>query len=159
MSILLQEKVTGAKFNFVSFGGGSEMHAAILGGHVDVANGNPSDVLSSLASGDLRCLAILSPERSTAPYVDQCPTAKEQGYDVEWNIFRGWVAPAGISASDVKGLENMLRAVTKDATFKKDYIDKNGQTLDFLDHTAFAKRLATDKVRYTELLTQAGILK
>lgn len=159
MSILVQEEVTGAKFNFVSFGGGADLHAAILGGHIDVASGNPSDFLSSLASGDLRCLAILNAERSTAPVIDKCPTAKEQGYDVEWDIFRGWVAPAGIEASDIQGLEDILRAVTEDETFKKDYIEKNGQTLNFLGHEAFSERLAADRERYIQLLTNAGILK
>ena len=159
MSILLQEEVTGAKFNFVSFGGGSALHAAVLGGHVDVANGNPSDFLSSLESGDLRCLAILTEERSTAPIIDACPTAKEQGHDVVWSIFRGWVAPAGISDSDIAGLEKMLRAVTEDKTFQTDYIARNGQNLDFLDHKEFAERLKNDRERYIRLLTQAGILK
>jgi putative tricarboxylic transport membrane protein len=124
-----------------------------------VANGNPSDFLSSLQAGRLRCLAILSKERSTAPTVDQCPTAVEQGYDVVWDIFRGWVAPKGISEADIKGLEDMLRAVTKDATFQKDYIQKNGQKLVFLGHEAFAERLKADKERFTKLLTEAGILK
>jgi putative tricarboxylic transport membrane protein len=159
MSLLTLQKETGTKFNFVSFGGGGELHAAVLGAQVDVANGNPSDFLSSMQAGRLRCLAILSKERNTAPTVDQCPTAIEQGYNVTWEIFRGWSAPTGISEADVKGLEEMLRAVTKDPTFQKDYIQKNGQRLEFLDHTDFSERLAADKVRFTELLTQAGILK
>lgn len=159
MSLLTLQKATGTQFNFVSFGGGGELHAAVLGAHVDVANGNPSDFLSSLEAGKLRCLAIMSAERSTAPTIDACPTAKEQGHDVVWEIFRGWSAPAGISDADIKGLEDMLRAVTTDPTFQEEYIKKNGQRLDFLDHTAFAERLAADKVRFTELLTEAGILK
>ena len=159
MSLLTLEEATGTDFNFVSFGGGGELHAAVLGAHVDVANGNPSDFLSSLEAGKLRCIALLSEERSTVPIIDQCPTAKEQGYDVVWEIFRGWSAPAGISEADILGLEEMLRAVTNDPTFQSDYIQKNGQRLEFLDHEQFAERLAADKIRFTELLTKAGILK
>lgn len=158
MSLLTLQEATDTEFNFVSFGGGGELYAAVLGEQVEVANGNPSDFLVSLESGDLRCLAILSEERSTAPTIEDCPTAKEQGFDVVWEIFRGWSAPAGISEEDIAGLEDMLRAVTEDPQFQEEYIQRNGQRLEFLDHVAFAERLEADEARFKDLLTQAGIL-
>lgn len=159
ISLLSLQDVTGTQFNYVSFGGGGELHRAVLAGTVDVANGNPSDFMASIEGGRIRALAILSNQRSTVPALKDVPTAKEQGVDLEWEIFRGWIAPAGISAADVAALEKMLLAVTQDADFKSNYIDKFGMRIGYLNSADFNKRLQDDLVRFKGLLTKYGVIK
>lgn len=74
---------------YVAFEGGGESLAALLGNHIQVFTGDLSELRSQLESGDIRVLAALSEERVGGPYAD-IPTAAEQGYDVQWPIWRGY---------------------------------------------------------------------
>lgn len=74
---------------YVSFEGGGEALAALLGDHIQVFTGDLSELRSQLDSGKVRVLASLSEERMDGPYAE-IPTAAEQGYDVQWPIWRGY---------------------------------------------------------------------
>ncbi|WP_111412993.1 Bug family tripartite tricarboxylate transporter substrate binding protein [Billgrantia lactosivorans] len=74
---------------YVSFEGGGEAMAALLGDHIQVFTGDLSELRSQLESGKVRVLAALAEERVEGPYAD-IPTAVEQGYDVKWPIWRGY---------------------------------------------------------------------
>ncbi|MFP8964959.1 Bug family tripartite tricarboxylate transporter substrate binding protein [Pokkaliibacter sp. CJK22405] len=87
------------KLRYVSFEGGGESLAALLGGHIQVFTGDLSELKPQLDSGKIRVLASLSEERMDGPYA-QIPTAKEQGYDVEWPIWRGYYMGPKVSDAD-----------------------------------------------------------
>ncbi|EPC02762.1 C4-dicarboxylate ABC transporter substrate-binding protein [Litchfieldella anticariensis FP35 = DSM 16096] len=74
---------------YVAFEGGGEALAALLGDHIQVFTGDLSELKSQLESGKIRVLAALSEERMNGPYAE-IPTAAEQGYDVQWPIWRGY---------------------------------------------------------------------
>jgi len=85
------------EFDRVPFESGSEVLAALLGGQVDVASLNPSEVLGQLESGDLKALCAFADERYEFEALADIPTAIEQGIDVSFAQFRGFIAPGGIS--------------------------------------------------------------
>lgn len=93
----LIEQDQDVQFDRVPFEGGSEVIAGLLGGQVEVGSLNPSEVLGQLESGDLRALCALSEERYEYEQLADIPTAKEQGIDVSFAQFRGFIAPGGIS--------------------------------------------------------------
>lgn len=93
----LVEDATGVKFDRVPFESGSEVIAALLGGVIDVASLNPGEVLGQLEAGDLKALCAFSDERYDYKQLADIPTAKEQGIDVAFAQFRGFIAPGGIS--------------------------------------------------------------
>lgn len=93
----LIEEQEGVEFDRVPFEGGSEVIAGLLGGQVEVGSLNPSEVLGQLQSGDLRALCALSEERYEYEELADVPTAVEQGIDVAFAQFRGFIAPGGIS--------------------------------------------------------------
>lgn len=93
----LIEEQEGVEFDRVPFEGGSEVIAGLLGGQVEVGSLNPSEVLGQLQSGDLRALCALSDERYEYEELADVPTAIEQGIDVSFAQFRGFIAPGGIS--------------------------------------------------------------
>ncbi|MCM5705129.1 Bug family tripartite tricarboxylate transporter substrate binding protein [Larsenimonas salina] len=86
---------------YLDFNNGANAITQVLGGHLDVVSGDISEVSSFIESGDLRVLAVLSDKRLPPP-LDNLPTAREQGVDVVAPNWRGFYAPAGISASDKK---------------------------------------------------------
>lgn len=93
----LVEDETGVEFDRVPFESGSEVLAGLLGGQVDIASLNPGEVLGQLESDDLKALCAFSDERYEFEELADIPTAKEQGVDVAFAQFRGFIAPGGIS--------------------------------------------------------------
>src|SRR5205085_11633717 len=74
------QSATGAKWAFVSFQGGGERLAALLGGHVDMMVIEPQEAGEQIRAGKLRVLATLSDKR--LPGYPDAPTLKEAGFDV-----------------------------------------------------------------------------
>lgn len=93
----LIEQDQGVEFDRVPFESGSEVIAGLLGGTVEVGSLNPGEVLGQLESGDLRALCSLSEERYTYEQIADVPTAIEEGIDVSFAQWRGFIAPGGIS--------------------------------------------------------------
>jgi putative tricarboxylic transport membrane protein len=84
------------EFDRVPYESGSEVLAGLLGGHVDVASLNPGEIAGQLESGDLKALCALAPERYEYDLLADIPTGQEQGIDVAFAQFRGYIAPGGI---------------------------------------------------------------
>jgi len=159
MALLTIEKATGVKFRFVPFAGGAEVHRNVLGGQVDLAIGNPSDFLSSIEGGKLKALVLTTPKRSDSPTLKDVPTLKDKGYDASFVTWRGWVAPAGISAEQTKFLSDLFKIVIEDPDFNKNYIIKNGMVPAYMPSDEFAKFMDEQAVIYRDFLKAAGVIK
>lgn len=81
----------------VTFESSAEVIAALLGGHIDVAATNPGEVIGQLESGDVKALCALAPERYEYEALADIPTGVEQGIDVTFAQWRGFIAAGGIS--------------------------------------------------------------
>jgi len=84
------------QMRYVAMDGGGEAIAGLLGGYIEVYLGDVGEMVSHLDSGDMRILAVLSPERLPEPFA-QFPTAIELGYDAEWTIMRGYYMGKNVS--------------------------------------------------------------
>lgn len=97
-------RVTGGKFEQISYKSGPETVTALLGGQVEVIVQNPSDILPHITSGKLRMLASASPMRWTE--LPNIPTMKEQGFDVEIDSWMGLAVPKGTPRPIVDKLQS-----------------------------------------------------
>jgi putative tricarboxylic transport membrane protein len=119
---LLQES-TGARWAFISFPGGGERIAALLGGHVDVMIIEPQDVAEHLRAGKLRVLAQVSERR--LPGFPGVPTLDEAGYHVPlMPQVRGVVAPPGLPQRRVDEWQELFRKLTRTASWQR-YLSEN----------------------------------
>ncbi|HPE62285.1 MAG TPA: tripartite tricarboxylate transporter substrate-binding protein [Thiolinea sp.] len=84
------------KMRYVAFDGGGESIAALLGDNIQVYTGDVAEMAAHLDAGDMRILAVMAGERLPEPF-DKVPTAREQGYDVEWPIMRGYYMGKNVS--------------------------------------------------------------
>jgi putative tricarboxylic transport membrane protein len=84
------------KMRYVAYDGGGDAIAGLLGGSIGVYMGDVGEMTSYLESGAVRILAVMSPERLPEPFA-QYPTAKEQGYNAEWTIMRGFYMGKNVS--------------------------------------------------------------
>jgi putative tricarboxylic transport membrane protein len=91
-SLLLQE-AAGIEWSFLSFEGGGERVAAVLGGNAHLLIEGARDFTELVESGDVRVLAALSPERN--PIFPDVPTASEAtGLDIPFVVERrGVIGP------------------------------------------------------------------
>lgn len=120
----LVEDETGVEFDRVPFESGSEVLAGLLGGQVDIASLNPGEVLGQLESGDLKALCAFSDERYEYEKLADIPTAKEQGVDVAFAQFRGFIAPGGISDEARQYWIDAAEEFEQTAAYR-DYIEQN----------------------------------
>jgi putative tricarboxylic transport membrane protein len=149
------QKVTGARWAFISFPGGGERIAALLGGHVNMMVIEPAEAREHIRAGNLRVLAQVNDRRlSGFPNV---PTLKEAGFDVPAvPQVRGVVAPPGIPRENIAYWEDAFRRLTRTASWRK-YLDDN----QFEDGYQNAAELAKFYDEFTQqmraILQDAGI--
>ena len=109
---------TGAKWAFVSFQGGGERLAALLGGHVDMMVIEPQEAGEQIRAGKLRVLAQIADK--PLPSYPNIPTLKQAGFDVVATPqIRAVVAPPGIPKEALAYYEDLFLKLSKTASWKK----------------------------------------
>lgn len=142
------------KINYVPFSGGGEALAAILGGHVTAGISGLSEWVGQIQSGDLRALAISSPEKLEGIDI---PTLKEQGVDVDLANWRAVVAPPGIDDAQKKALLEAVDTMVKSDGWKKVLAEKDWMDL-YMPGDEFSKYLASENARVTDILKKLGLV-
>ncbi|MES2562866.1 MAG: tripartite tricarboxylate transporter substrate binding protein [Pseudomonadota bacterium] len=147
-------KETGANWAFISFPGGGERIAAVLGGHVNMMVIEPQEAGEHIRGGNMRVIAQVNEKRLSA--YPNVPTLKEAGFDIPIvPQVRGVVAPPGIPADAVAYYEDLFARLTKTASWKK-YLEDNQFEDGYMRSAELAKfgDQFTDRMR--ELLKEAG---
>jgi len=149
------QHATGAKWQFVSFQGGGERLAALLGGHVDIMVIEPQEAGEQVRAGKIRVIAQLT-EKRLAGYPD-APTLKEAGYDVTTTPqIRAVVAPPQQPA-EASAYYEKLFAKLKDTPSWKKYIHDNQLEEGFSTGPELKKTIGQIEKELREVYTQAGI--
>lgn len=152
----LLEKATTANFNYIVFDGGDEVNAALLGGNVDVAIGNPGDFMELYKGGKVKLIGSFSEERLAS--LPDVPTVKEQGIDAVYQLTRGFAAPSGIPAEAVTVLETALKDYMQTAEWKA-YVTENSLTEKYMTSAEFTSFLEESTTFHTEILKEMGVIK
>jgi putative tricarboxylic transport membrane protein len=112
------QKAGGARWQFISFPGGGERIAALLGGHVNMMVIEPAEAGEHIRAGNMRVLAQVTDSRLSA--FPNVPTLKEAGFNVTpVPQVRGVVAPPGIPRENVAYWEGVFKKLTQTETWKK----------------------------------------
>ena len=82
----------------------------LVGGHIDLAGPNPSEMLAQWKGGLARPLAVSAPER--VAIMPDVPTLKERGIDVVHRMMRGVALPGEAPAEAVRYWEAALAKET-----------------------------------------------
>ncbi|MQA98291.1 MAG: PhnD/SsuA/transferrin family substrate-binding protein [Streptosporangiales bacterium] len=142
-----------SQVNYVAHSGGGEALITMLSGKVKAGISGISEVSDKIESGDLRPLAVSSPQR--LPDVN-APTLKESGVDVELANWRGVMAPPGISDSDEKALEDMFTKLAKSPEWKQ-VLQKRGWQDNFLAGQEFETFLTQETKDVRAILGELGL--
>jgi putative tricarboxylic transport membrane protein len=139
--------------NFVSYDGGGELLAAVLGGQVKFGVTGVGETKDQIEAGAIRPLAVTS----TAPVEGlDVKTLKEQGIDLEFTNWRGWVAPPELSQEDKQTLIDLATKM-HDSQQWKDALVKNGWTDAFVVGDEYAAFLKSEDQRVADVLNQLGL--
>ena len=105
------------ELNYIPYRGGKEPVVAVLGGHIDVALANPSEMITNYQVGNLRVLALASEERF--PPFEDVPTLTERGYPVAPDYWRGVMAAKDVPDAVVDKWNAVLEQVVADPEFQE----------------------------------------
>jgi putative tricarboxylic transport membrane protein len=149
------QKATGAQWAFISFPGGGERIAALLGGHVDMMILEPQEAGEHIRNGNMRVIAQVAERRLSA--YPNVPTLREAGFDVpNYAVVRGIVGPPGMSKEAVAYYEDFFARLVQTGAWKK-YLAENFFDDAFMKQAEFTRFIDdfTDGVR--PILKDAGV--
>lgn len=149
----LVEQDQDVEFDRVPFESGSEVIAGLLGGQVDIASLNPGEVLGQLESGDLRALCAFSEERYDYETLADVPTASEQGIDVSFAQFRGFIAPGGLTDEQTQFWIDAAEEFEASDAYDE-YIETNLLQPNAIYGDEFGEYLATNDTALAEALEE-----
>ncbi len=157
------DKAAGVKFTYVPYKSGGEAASQLVGKHTDANVNNPSENAAQWRAGQVRALCVFSEQRMsyTAKITaDQAwsdiPTCKESGYDVQYQMLRGFFLPPGTSKEQAAFYADMLKKVSETAEWK-DYIARQALHGQYLAADDFVKFLEKDEQKHKELMEEAGL--
>ncbi len=105
------------KMRFVAFEGGGEANTALRGGHIQAYMGDAAEAYTMLQGGSpIRVLAVFADKRLPGE-MSNIPTAKEQGFDIDWPIIRGFYVGPKVSDEDYNWWLQAFRNMENDPKF------------------------------------------
>lgn len=142
------------KITHVPYKGSADAVKDLLGGPIDVMCDAISVGLSQIKAGKLKALAVTTEARH--PALPDTPTTRETGYPrFQVTGWQGWVAPAGtpravLDRINAEANKALLDPATRARLFEQGYLPAGGSV------DAFAQQLATDQIKWAELVKLSG---
>jgi tripartite-type tricarboxylate transporter receptor subunit TctC len=152
---VMLEQRTGIKTSHIPFRGAAPAVTAVQGGHVDAAWVMPAPTLAAIAAGQLKALAVTSPQRD--PSLPNVATAEESGLpDFQVMNWQGLFAPANtpkpIVQQIAKAVAEALQRPEVRARMAKIGFAARGDGSEVA-----AEQVRTNVVRWSDVLQKAGI--
>jgi putative tricarboxylic transport membrane protein len=120
----------------VPYDGGGPALLATLGGHADSSINPLAQTLPHIRGGKLRALAILDTRREND--LPDVPTAREQGFDVVYTLWRAVLAPRGTPRPLIDKLASAFKLMTEDKSFQV-LVKQMGDDVSYLGPDEFEK--------------------
>lgn len=120
------QKLTGGKFDQVTYKSSAESVSATIGKQVDVALHSPSEYAELVKAGKLKVIASASERR--LPWFPNVPTIKEQGYDISVTGIIGIAAPKNIPQEVRKILDPAILKVASSKEYRDFLVNDCGMS-------------------------------
>jgi tripartite-type tricarboxylate transporter receptor subunit TctC len=151
MALLL--KTAGVRMRHLPTPGGGPAITAMLGNNSQATVVSFAGASTHLASGKARALACFGDKRVRA--FPDVPTAKEQGFDVEFYMWVGLFAPKATPEPVVAKLRTEAKKAITSAPFEQ-AMRKLNQDIAYLDQPEFRSFLGVDSKRVVEAVRIIG---
>jgi tripartite-type tricarboxylate transporter receptor subunit TctC len=129
---------------------------SLIGGQVDAVVQLPAALAQYFKSGQVRFLAAMVATRD--PAFPDVPTAREQGFDVTLEAWRGIAVPTGTPVATVAALELAIRNTVTSKEFVQ-ASERLGARPAFLPSGQFGALIAKEDAYLAKLMTVIGLKK
>ena len=154
LSTIMFMKAIGVNMTYIPFRGTADEMAAMIGGHIDLAIDSMTTIWPIAKSGDVRALAVTTPQRvATAP---DLPAIGEtiKGYEaIGW---QGLFAPAGTPKPIVEQLAAEVKRIFLQPELIKALQNVGGEPLPMAPDE-FARFVQAERVKWGAVVKEAGI--
>jgi tripartite-type tricarboxylate transporter receptor subunit TctC len=145
----------GAKVINVPFGEGQAV-VNLLGSRIEGVVQLPAALVSQVKSGNMRVLAVLGSEHD--PVFPETPTAKELGFPVALDMWRGIAVPEGTPKAVIAKLQEAIKEAVESPAFA-DAGKTIGFTPAYLSAEDFGALIASDDEKLAQVMDELGLKK
>ena len=120
------------KIVVVPFRSSSDSILAAMGGHIELVAATTPNVVSMLAAGKIRLLAV-SAEKRLGGVFSKTPTWRESGVDSDFHSTLGILGPQGLKPEQITYWENIFKSLTQSKEWLE-AMERNQSQSHFLPH-------------------------
>ncbi|HET7298840.1 MAG TPA: tripartite tricarboxylate transporter substrate binding protein [Burkholderiales bacterium] len=153
ISLAALVRAAGVEVNEVPFAA-AQVVPSLLGGHVNSVVQFPGALAAPLKQGQIRLLATLTQSRD--PAWPEVPTARELGFEVVLDAWRGIAVPRGTPSQVVALLEDAIRTTARSSEFAA-ACAKLGVRPSFQSAADFSALIAKEDAELARLMQQIGL--
>ena len=136
--------------------GAAQVVPSLLGKQVDAVVQLPAALSGHVKTGQVRLLAALTSRRD--PALPDVPTAREQGFDVSLEAWRGIAAPKGTPKPTIAALEAAIRKTAESPDFAQ-ASERLGVTPAFMPAEEFGQLIAKEDGELARIMQAIGLKK
>lgn len=155
LSVAALFRAAGVEVTEVPFSA-AQVVPSVVGGHVHVVVQFPGALAAPMKQGQLRLLAALTQNRD--PAWPDVPTARELGYEVALDAWRGIAVPRGTPPQVISALETSIRSTVTSPEFAKAAANV-GVRPAFMGAAEFSALIAKEDADLSRLMQQIGLKK
>ena len=155
ISLAALARAGGVEVNEVPFAA-AQVVPSLVGGHVNAVVQFPGALAGPMKQGQIRLLATLTQSRD--PAWPEVPTARELGFDVALDAWRGIAVPRGTPRQVIGQLESAIRATTSSTEFLRGS-ENLGVRPAFLPAEEFSALVAKEDAELSRLMQTIGLKK
>jgi tripartite-type tricarboxylate transporter receptor subunit TctC len=148
------DKLAGIKTTYIPSKGTGASNTALLGKHV--AGAWSYTTVGTQLGKQVRCLAVAMEKRH--PALPDCPTFKEQGFDLVSGAYRGIAVPNSTPKERQKEVSDLIGKINKDPAFIKSMEEKGFAMVD-VGLEEMPKFMAERQKEYEAIAREMGITK
>lgn len=158
MKMLLLARAAGIdvhKVRYLPLNGALDAISSLQANTIQVYPADVSKILRQAEKGELRVLAVLGETRAGGVLAN-VPTAREQGFDVVFTIWRGLYAPPGISDAAYNRWVQRLDAMRQSPQWKA-VLEQNGLAPFYRGGAEFEQFVTAQTAAYRAVSKEIGI--
>jgi tripartite-type tricarboxylate transporter receptor subunit TctC len=155
ISLAALARAAGVEVNEVPFAA-AQVVPSLVGGHVNAVVQFPGALAAPMKQGQLRLLATLTQTRD--PAWPDVPTARELGFEVALDAWRGIAVPRGTPRQVIAQLEGAIRRSVESSEFLKGS-ENLGVRPAFLPAEEFSALVAKEDAELSRLMQTIGLKK
>ena len=151
----LFQSVSGVKLQHVPYRGGPQSTTALIRGEAQVYFDTPTGIMPHVETGQVRALAQTATAR--VAQLGDMPTVAEAGFPgCEFDVYNGFVVPAGVPAPVAARIEAAIKAVGADPKVRERLVNA-GFSVVALSSVEFAALLSKEVAKWQKVVADRGI--